>query len=237
MKYKRIVANKPMNKQLENNRVKIRILIILCSVLLVILFYAISTTSPVLSKQSIQVNSWPPVLNQSYPDIELIDQEGEEFKLSYLKGKVIIVEPIGMNCPACQAFSGGHEYGAYRKNRVEEYSYSFSKIFPLYSEGLKLPGKDIVFVQLLLYNEYMGKPTPNDARKWAKHFELNKNDNHIVAVSNIDLRGDDSFKLIPGFQLIDKNFVLRIDSTGHNPKHDLYKQLIPMTKKFVDQKL
>ncbi len=39
-----------------------------------------------------------------------------EFKLSYLK-KVIIIEPIGLTCAACQVFSGGHEYEAFENKK------------------------------------------------------------------------------------------------------------------------
>ncbi len=181
------------------------------------------------------IHPWPPVVGQAYPDMTLIDQDGERFKLSYLKGKVIIIEPTGMNCPACQAFSGGHQYGAYENNPVEQYSKSFRKIFPQYSGGVRLPSKDIVLVQLLLYNMNMGQPTVEDARKWASHFNLHKGHNHFVAVSPLDLRSKASFDMIPGFQLIDQNFILRADSTGHHPKHDLYRQLIPLAGKLAQK--
>jgi|GEM_PF-4572442 len=36
--------------------------------------------------------SWPPQLNQSYPDLKLIDQTGQEVRLSSFKGKVIFKE-------------------------------------------------------------------------------------------------------------------------------------------------
>ena len=218
----------------------IRISLIIIAFLIMIYSYSESGLSNVANTNTAATASykpkpWPPELNHPYPDLELIDQNGETFKLSYLKGKVIIIEPIGMNCPACQAFSGANEYGAFQNNPVEKYSKSFRKIFPLYAKGLKLPSKDIIFVQLLLYDMKMGKPTPEDARNWAQHFNIFRKHNHFVAVSPHDLRGPGSFNLIPGFQLIDRNFILRIDSTGHNPKHNLYKHLIPMTPEFVKQ--
>ncbi len=183
-----------------------------------------------------QPSIWPPQLNKPYPDLELIDQDGMKFKLSDLKGHVIIIEPTGMNCPACQAFSGAHEYGAYQNNAVEQHSKSFRKIFPQYAKGLKLPSKDIFFVQLLLYDMKMGPPRPEDAANWAKHFNIRKKDYHIVAVSPYDLRSQASYNLVPGFQLIDRDFNLRADSSGHHPKHNLYTQLIPLTPKLVSQK-
>ncbi len=183
-----------------------------------------------------QPSVWPPQLNQPYPNLELIDQDGQKFKLSDLKGRVIIIEPTGMNCPACQAFSGAHDYGAYENNAVEQHSRSFRKIFPKYAKNLKLPSKEVFFVQLLLYDMKMGAPRPEDAAKWAKHFNIRKKDYHIVAVSPYDLRSQASYNLVPGFQLIDRDFILRSDSSGHHPKHNLYTQLIPMTPKLVSRK-
>lgn len=181
---------------------------------------------------------WPPALYQPFPDLELIDQDGTEFKLSYLKGKVIVVEPIGMNCPACQAFSGGHKYGPYQNNAVANGLSDFEKLFETYSKGaVRLPHRDIVFVQLLLYDMQMNAPTKEDAANWARHFRISKANNHFVAVLPYDARGGASFEMIPGFYLIDRNFILQSDSTGHHPKHNLYKYLIPMVPKLVKQQV
>src|SRR5262245_47616048 len=49
---------------------------------------------------------WPPVIGKPFPDMELADQDGKATRLSEFKGKVLLVEPVGMACPACQAFSG-----------------------------------------------------------------------------------------------------------------------------------
>ncbi len=170
---------------------------------------------------------WPPELNKPYPDLELIDQDGETFKLSYLKGKVIIIEPVGMNCPACQAFAGANTKGAFQGNSVQKGIRSFEQDLPRYAQGITMPHKDIVLVQLLLYDMKLGAPQPEHAKIWAEHFKMRKGKNQFVAVSPYDLRNQASYNLIPGFQLIDKNFILRADSTGHYPKHDLYRQLIP----------
>ncbi|MGN7437301.1 MAG: TlpA family protein disulfide reductase [Alcanivorax sp.] len=177
---------------------------------------------------------WPPQLKKPFPNLDLIDQEGMEFKLSYLKGKVIVVEPIGMNCPACQAFSGGHTYGPYQNNAVANGLTDFEKLFETYSGGkLRLPHRDVVFIQLLLYDMRLEAPDKEDAKNWAKHFHISKANNHFVAVLPYDARGRASFDMIPGFYLIDRNFILQSDSTGHHPKHNLYKHLIPMVPKLV----
>lgn len=171
---------------------------------------------------------WPPVLDQSYPDLELINQDGQKFHLSDFKGKLIIVEPVGMNCPACQAWAGGHEYGPFQGNALQKNLPSFKQSLPLYADGITLPDENIVLVQLLLYDMRLGQPQPDDAEIWAEHFKMQTSDNHYVAVSPYDMRNNASYNMVPGFQLIDKDFILRSDATGHHPKHDLYRTLLPM---------
>ena len=44
-----------------------------------------------------------------FPDLELMSDSGVVRRLSEFKGKIILVEPVGMNCPACnRADSTGH---------------------------------------------------------------------------------------------------------------------------------
>lgn len=194
------------------------------------LLHASFSVTPLTHKHNPQFpfpNPWPPVLEQAYPDLDLMDQDGQTFKLSDLKGKIIIVEPVGMNCAACQAFSGAQYYGAFQNNPVQPELESLERMFPKYARGLKLPHPEIVVVQLLLYDMGMGRPNKTHAKIWAEHFKMEKSYNFFVAVSPLDLRGQASYDLIPGFQLIDQNFILRVDSTGHKPTHNLYTQLLP----------
>lgn len=39
---------------------------------------------------------WPPTPGEAYPDLRLVDHRGQRVQLSSLRGKVILVEPIGM---------------------------------------------------------------------------------------------------------------------------------------------
>ncbi len=182
------------------------------------------------------IKNWPPVLGQKYPDLALYDQDGKVFKLSQFKGKVIILEPVGMNCPACQAFSGAKKYGPFKNNPVQKGVSSFHDIFRHYTPQTKNTHSEIIFVQILLYDMKLEAPDKEDARAWAEHFHLSKANNHYVSVSPYDLRNHHSFKMIPGFQLIDKDFILRIDSTGHRPKHSLYYDLLPALKNLTQSR-
>ena len=86
---------------------------------------------------------------------------------------------------------------------------------------------DLVLVQVLLYDLTMEAADIEDAAIWAQHFGFDRDPNVYVVVSKADLRGKASFRMIPGVQLVDKGSVLRFDSTGHQPKHNLWTELLP----------
>lgn len=179
--------------------------------------------------------AWPPRAGQGFPDVQLVDQAGASVRLSRFRGKVILVEYIGMNCPACQAFAGAHDRGPLGKVRPQPGLDSIEKLFPAYTRGLSLDDERIVFVQVLLYDLSMGAPTSDDARRWARHFRPERSKGTVVLVPKKDLRSPGSYKLIPGFQLIDKNFAVRWDSTGHHPRHNLYKELLPAVRGLLEE--
>lgn len=176
--------------------------------------------------------AWPPEVGKPYPELELVDRTGKIVKLADFKGKVIVVEPVGMTCEACNAFSGGKDKGGFKNNTVQGGLDSAETFFPQYS-GISLHDKRIVFVQVLLYNLQMQGPTQEDAALWAEHFGLDKSDNTYVLAGGKELIGSASYNLIPGFQLIDKDFVLRSDATGDNPKESIWTSLLPMVPKLV----
>ncbi len=178
---------------------------------------------------------WPPRIGQILPDdTAFIDQDGRKLKLSHFKGKVIFLEYVGMNCPACQAFSGANRTGPYQGNPVQRGLQSIEEYFPRYTGGIRLSDPRIVFIQILLYDMRLEAPKPSDARNWAAHFGLKTQNQEYVLVPLRDLRSPASYNLIPGFQLIDRDFRVRSDSTGHHPQDDLYRTLLPMVRSLIE---
>jgi hypothetical protein len=176
-----------------------------------------------------QVTPWPPQIGKPYPNLSILTHTGEEKSLHDYKGKVILIEPIGMNCPACQAFSGGKGLGGITPTGGLP---DYSSLLKEYGH-VSLDDQRIVLIQLLLYDLQMGPPKVKDAEIWAKHYGLLDASNRVVAVPKTDLRGDVAYKLIPGFQLIDKNLILQFDATGHAPRHSLYRDLLPAIRRFL----
>ena len=62
---------------------------------------------------------WPPKLGQRYPDLQVIDHHGNKRRLSDFAGKVLLVEPVGMNCPACNAYAGAEFAGGFNASPKE----------------------------------------------------------------------------------------------------------------------
>lgn len=77
---------------------------------------------------------------------------------------------------------------------------------------------DLVYVHLLLYDMSAARaPTLEDAREWADHFRLDGVSNAVVLVGDERYVNSASYRLVPGFHVIDKSFVLRYDGSGHRP--------------------
>ena len=169
---------------------------------------------------------WPPKLGEPYPDLLVVDAAGRELRLSDLRGKVILVEPIGMNCPACQAFCGGRSRGGFAGVTPQPDLPPMEELLPAYTRPpIELSDDRLVYVQLLLYSMEMGAPGAADAARWEAHFPGPPN--RRVLVPKRSLVGPASYDLIPGLQVVERDFVLRGDSTGHSPKEDLYRQVLP----------
>ena len=176
---------------------------------------------------------WPPVLGESYTDLELTDLEGRLTSLSDYRGKVILVEPIGMSCSGCVAFAGGHQYGPFADVMPQRNIESIKAYAEKYGQ-FDLDDPQIILVHLLLYNRQMQPPTSEDARRWAKHFDLQSSENKLVLVGRSSMLGPATRAMIPGFHLIDKNFVFQADSSGHQPTDNLYTGLLPLVGKLLD---
>ncbi len=174
---------------------------------------------------------WPPVVGRTYPEIELCDLTGKKVKLSSYAGRVILLEPIGMSCPACQAFVGGEKKGGI--NGVTPQGGTSSLESYLATAGVSPTDTRVVHVQLLLYGPNMGVPTQAEAQAWAKHFDFGRRSNEVLLVGDQRYINQHSYDMIPGMQLIDKNFVLVCDATGHNPRSSLFSELIPSLSKLL----
>ena len=184
-----------------------------------------------LAHQNANLN-WPPVVGQRFPDITLRDTTGTPTRLSQYAGKALLIEPIGVACKACQAFSGGHDIGGAFGHRPQPDLRSIHEYVERFGNGANLNDDDIVSIHILFYgNNGRSAPTLAEAQEWADHFGRH-------SPRTVFLYADQSFvnsqtrAMIPGFLLIDRDFVLR-SAAGNPPQADLYRELIPMIKEVL----
>ncbi|MCO5171833.1 MAG: hypothetical protein M9894_36500 [Planctomycetes bacterium] len=181
-------------------------------------------------------HAWPPVRGERYPDLELLDHRGQPTRLSRLEGKVIVVEPIGMGCPACQAYAGAHRRGTFRGAFAQEGLPSFGELLRRYAGVDWEREPDLVLVHLLLFDLPAERaPTVADARAWAEHFGLDRADNALVLVGDERYVNPASYALVPGFQVIDRDFVLRYDGSGHHPVDHPYEAALAGIPALLDR--
>ena len=76
-------------------------------------------------------------------------------------------------------------------------------------------------------------PTAEDVQAWTRQFHMGRSANYVVLAAPRALQGGATANMIPGFQLVDQDFILRADSTGHSPQHDLYRELLPMVRQLL----
>ena len=183
---------------------------------------------PISQQETETTVTWPPVVDRPYPDLKLIDGFGQTVRLSSFKGSVLVIEPLAMTCAACQAFSGGHRYGSLGGVTPQKNLPSIEELFPQFTGGVSLSDDRLVFIQILLYDMSTSAPSAEDVTRWRDHFQMDRSDNYLVFAAPKHILGPASLKMIPGFQLVDQNFLLRSDSTGHNPRDNLYTELLPM---------
>lgn len=179
--------------------------------------------------------NWPPSLGKPFPNIVFTDHDGRKVRISDFKGKVVLVEPVGMSCQACNAFSGGNEVGGIGDIAPQEGLGTLEEYLSTYGDGVSLENDDVVLVQIILYDLDMKAPDIQDARKWVEHFGFDRNPNVHVVFSEKNLTSRASFLMVPGVQLVDKTSVVRFDSTGHRPRHNLYTQLLPGVRKYLNE--
>jgi len=183
--------------------------------------------SQVASKKNTLAN-WPPVCGTSFPQFDLFDHADNRFSFESLRGKPTVIEFISMTCAGCQAFAGGNELGPYGGLASQPNLESFETYFQQYA-GFDLYSGQVNYVVVIVYNDKLESPTAQDLSDWRKHFRMESHSNaHIV--SSTELASGDSFKMIPGFMLLDRKQSVVFDSTGHNPKHNLFSELLPGVK-------
>jgi len=178
--------------------------------------------------------TFPPAKGNEYPGMNLVDQDGNPFDIQDFRGQVVFVELAAIPCGGCQAFAGANLVGGYLTSKVQNNLKSIHHYAKRYTD-LKL-GPDVVFVQLLIYNNELTVPTQEEVTGWATHFGMKTGDRQFVLGAPPSILTDETRDTIPGFHLIDHKGNLVSNSCGHHPEDDLYEDLLPKLREMTKQK-
>lgn len=179
-------------------------------------------------------HAWPPRKGEPFPDLTLLDGGGRTVKLSDLRGRVVLLEPVGMSCPGCQGFSGGDQKGGFGGLTPQRGLSSIDDL--LRGAGVDPASPDLVLVQVLFFDLKLATPAVTDAQAWAKHFGWDRRANVVVLV------GDDRYRahpatmaMVPGFFLLDREGVLVVDASlkGGGAPDSLHRDLLPKLAELV----
>ena len=179
------------------------------------------------------VPGWPPEAGKAFPPVRLTDAKGAEFSVELWRGKPTLIEIVAMSCAGCQAFSGGGAKGGYGGFPSQGGLDSIEFYFKQYT-GHDLFSDKINYAQILIYNLKLEPATADDLSAWAKHFGFNEQRNTVLLTGGEQLANQVSFRMIPGFLLLDRDLTVLFDSTGHTPRHNLWQVLLPAAKALLD---
>lgn len=225
----------------------VRDLIRICLIAIVTLLILIPKKDPWVRKAELEtpermaslqsarnvVAGWPPEVGKPFPNLSLIDHQGNPVGVESWRGKPTLVEIVAMSCAGCQGFSGGNKFGAFGGFAVQEGLKSIEEYYEQYTTGHKLHDPEINFVQIIIYNLHLEAPAPAELSAWRTHFHFDEHQNTSIISGGAPLASGTSFAMIPGFLLLDKDLTVRFDSTGHNPRHDLFWELLPGMKRLL----
>ena len=168
---------------------------------------------------------WPPKIGEPYPDLALRDVDGNAVQLSSFRGNVLLIEPAGVTCRGCQAFAGGHTAGGLFGKQPQAGLRSIHEYVESYG-GVSLDDDRIQTIQILFYGSSGNDaPTLAEAKKWADHYR-SVAPRTTVLVADSSMVNATTRAMIPGFHLVDRDFILRC-AAGNPPQKDLYRDLIP----------
>ncbi|MBX9655860.1 hypothetical protein K2Y11_19770 [bacterium] len=165
------------------------------------------TTDPVSSK--IDGQDWPMKVGQPFPDVAFTSADGQPWRLSSLKGKVVVFLSMEMGDSNSVAVAGAKEAGMFEIT-------STNLDVPSLEEGArqKLPGftfedPRIVVVELILHNRAGFTPNAEEVKKWSDHFKPVRRGEVITVGATDAMVGRSSVSALPGMYVIDQEGIVR----------------------------
>ena len=199
-----------------------------------LLVLAVVATTPYIDRlvSSSPTGQWSPTVGQTAPTLQVVDHRGEPFDLANLTEKVVLLEYVGMQCPACQSLSDAESFGTFGGVSAQPMLQSVKQLLERFGAGTDIQDDRLVFAQLILYDLDTGSPSFETVQDWASHFQFDQRPNHYVLKGTPQLQSKIPTSMVPGFLLIDKQGLVRCLSDKSDPLV-LYEELLPMVPRLL----
>lgn len=178
---------------------------------------------------------WPPRQGDRFPAVDFISVDGASVQISQYFGRPILLEYVGMSSPVSQAWAGAVRMGAMGDAQVSGALPSVAEMLVQHAPRAALGGDSWLWIQVLMFDPRLESPTPAQLRAWREHFGLGRYSNVIVLGGTSALRGQETYELVPGFQLLGADGAVLMDSTGRRPRRHLFKEVLPALNELLSQ--
>jgi len=158
------------------------------------------------------VRPWPPEVGRPFPDLALVDLDGRAARISGFRGRVVLLELAAARDPVSQAAAGARRVGPFRDGVVD--AAALETRFELSARGVDLGDAGFVHACAVVLSTPEAAATPDDARAWSRHFQLEGASSTAVLAGDATYARADVRALTPGLFLVDRGGVLVASAQG-----------------------
>ncbi|MEZ6187325.1 MAG: DUF4034 domain-containing protein [Planctomycetota bacterium] len=150
------------------------------------------------------VPGWPPAKGARYHDLLLRDLEGNEVHLESLAGTPILLQLVCAQLDVCVAYTAGSDAEPFRG--TAPYPGVRASDERMAEHSLSRDSPHLLRVHVLFFDDHLAPGSLEVARAWDAHFGLSERANTHVFVADPRYANGDTYRLIPGYHLIDRDF-------------------------------
>jgi len=171
----------------------------------------VSLETPASESMSSKIDGqeWPMKVGQPFPDVGFTSVDGQPWKMSSLKGKVVLLLSVEMGDSTSVALAGAKEAGMFEITSTNLDIPSLEEGARQQFPGFTFEDPRIVVVELILHNRAGFTPNAEEVKKWADHFKPVRRGEVITVGATDAMVERSSVSALPGMYVIDPEGVTR----------------------------
>ena len=214
--------------------------VILCSLILSACSPSKDPADAVDSKEStstpftIDGQPWPMKIGQPFPEVDFLGYGGMRWRMSQLKGRVVLVMTVDMGDSSSTTLAGAKEAGMFQITPTLSDKHSLEETIRQTYPGFSFENPRIVVVEIITRNRAGFFPNVEEVNKWTDHFRSARRGEVIVVGATGAMVGPESASAIPGMYLIDRQGITRFGFANNKRTPDTESTLYRMMMGLCD---